>query len=355
MESSEVNGTGMAVGQGIGRSSSSNGTTAPQRNNNKMTSSSYSTNKKDGDHNRFFGGNPVHCTGNLSSHSSLSSSSSSPWCQSPSPMCFDGGLVVKPQHQSLMTTTNATTAFSLLQDDYQRQRIAFLRPLLSQRKLNNNKSNTGSSPPSSPNSTMTTYNPTEATDKFLSAELKRLTIHEREKATEDIHGISAVIEETPEFVKEKIDSFDEEVMKLRRRHARISTSNFTTAYEKALFLNPQLVSQDVDFKLMFLRGDSFDVEKAANRYMLHFTTKLQLFGWNKFAKQSITLDDLNEEEHEILARGGIQPLPLKDRAGRRVMLVFPKHDICNSMSYVSFYVCFLLCFVCIFLYVFLKP
>ena len=294
-----------------------------------MTSSS---NKQDGDHSGFFG-NPLHCTGDFSSPSPLSSSSSA-WCQSPSPLCFDDtGLVAKPQHHG-STTTTTTTSFSLLQDNYERQKIALLRPLLSQRKPSN-KSNTGSSSSSpSPNSA-TTSNPTEATDKFLSAELKRLTIYEREKATEDIHGISAVIEETPEFVQAKVHAFDEEVFKLRRRHARISTSNFTTAYEKALFLNPQLVSHDVDFKLMFLRGDSFDVEKAAHCYMLHFTTKLQLFGWDKFAKQSITLDDLNDEEHDILSRGGIQPLPLKDRAGRHVMLVFPKHDMGHSLSYVS--------------------
>ena len=219
-------------------------------------------------------------------------------------------------------------------------------------------------------------NPMEATDKVLSAELQKLTLVEREKVTEDIHGIAEVIDETrPNFVTEKIQSFNEEIIKLRRRHARITTSNYTVAYEKALFLNPQLVENDIDFKLMFLRGDNFDTEKAANRYMMYFTTKLELFGLgtyymanvfcvvcvsvvcvenslvshtlpplslhsirilthfdttkrtitDKLTKQPITLDDLSEEDKKELYTGSIQPLPLKDRAGRRVMAVFPKH------------------------------
>ena len=130
---------------------------------------------------------------------------------------------------------------------------------------------------SSPN----TKNPTEETDKLLSNELKRLTMVEREKVTEDIHGIAEVIDENVDFVRQKIQQFDEEIAKLRKRHARITTSNYTAAYEKALFINPQLVQRDVDFKLMFLRGDNFDPEKAANRLMMYFTTKLELFGLGK--------------------------------------------------------------------------
>ena len=129
----------------------------------------------------------------------------------------------------------------------------------------------------SPNTT----NPTEATDKLLSAELKRLTVVEREKVTEDIHGIAEVIDEDVDFVRRKIQQYDEEITKLRKRHARITTSSYTAAYEKALFINPQLVQHDIDFKLMFLRGDNFDPEKAANRLMMYFTTKLELFGLGK--------------------------------------------------------------------------
>ena len=173
--------------------------------------------------------------------------------------------------------------------------------------------------------TQTTKNPSEATDKILSDELKRLTIHEREKVTEDIHGIAEVIDETPEFIDAQIQQFDAEITKLRKRHARITSSDFAVAYEKALFLNPRLVQQDQDFKLMFLRGDSFHADKAASRMMMYFTTKLELFGLDKLCKQPITLDDLDEDDTECLYSGAIQPLKLKDRAGRRVIAVFPKH------------------------------
>ena len=107
------------------------------------------------------------------------------------------------------------------------------------------------------------------------------------------------------------------------------------AYEKALFLNPRLVQDDVDFKLMFLRGDCFDAEKSANRYMMYFSTKLELFGWDLLTKQPITQNDLNDEDREVMSRGGIQPLPLKDRAGRHVNLIFPKHEMGLTKSHVS--------------------
>ena len=121
-------------------------------------------------------------------------------------------------------------------------------------------------------------NPTESTDKLLSNELKRLTLQEREKVTDDIHGIAKVADETPEFVKEHVAKFDEEIMKLRRRHGRNKSSDFAAAYEKARFLNPHLVLHDAEFKLMFLRGDGFDAAVAASRMMKYFTTKLDLFG-----------------------------------------------------------------------------
>ena len=230
-----------------------------------------------------------------------------PWCDAPS--------------SSYVRTDRCSTSVlydGTLQRNNQ-QRKAFLPSLFSQRNAPQNESS----------------NPTETTDRLLNDELKRLTIHEREKVTEDIHGIGAVIEETPEFVQLKIEEFDHEVLRLRKRHARLSTSNYTMAYEKALFLNPRLVEDDVDFKLMFLRGDCFDAEKSANRYMMYFDTKLELFGWDKLTKQPITQNDLTEEERRILSRGGIQPLPIKDRAGRRIMLIFPKHDMGVTKSHVS--------------------
>ena len=191
-----------------------------------------------------------------------------------------------------------------------------------------------------------TNNPSEATDKLLSDELKRLTLHEREKVTEDIHGISDVIEETNEFVQQSVEQFDAEIIKLRKRHARITTSNFAVAYEKALFLNPRLVQQDINFKLLFLRGDAFDAEKAASRMMLFFTTKLELFGLDKLTKQPITLDDLTDEDKECLYTGGIQPLPMKDRSGRRVIMVFPKHtEMGLSLPFVSMYTHLVLAFL----------
>ena len=102
----------------------------------------------------------------------------SSWCES-SP-CSDVGPKV-----------GFTSCLSNQSMQRNNHRNSFLRPLLSQRY-----------------GSKSSQNPTEATDKLLSAELKRLTLHEREKVTEDIHGVGSVIEETPEFVRQIIEKFD---------------------------------------------------------------------------------------------------------------------------------------------------
>ena len=58
-------------------------------------------------------------------------------------------------------------------------------------------------------------------------------------------------------------------------------------------------------------------------------------------KQPITQDDLNEDDKRWLRNGCVQPLPQKDRAGRGVMVMLPKHesttddDLHLSKSHVS--------------------
>ena len=85
------------------------------------------------------------------------------------------------------------------------------------------------------------------------------------------------------------------------------------------YKNPDYVNRR-DFRLMFLRADRFHPGKAAMRIVQHFEFKLELFGYEKLAKQ-ITFDDLDEFDKESVMSASVWFLEDYDQAGRRILLV----------------------------------
>ena len=57
-----------------------------------------------------------------------------------------------------------------------------------------------------------------------------------------------------------------------------------------------------DFWLKFVRAASYDAHEAAERLLLHFETKLEIFGKSKLTSE-ITIEDLEKEEAELLSCG----------------------------------------------------
>mmetsp|Transcript_10718 Transcript_10718/g.16836 ORF Transcript_10718/g.16836 Transcript_10718/m.16836 type:complete len:476 (-) Transcript_10718:2224-3651(-) len=149
----------------------------------------------------------------------------------------------------------------------------------------------------------------DVTDAQLASELNALSVAERERVYDDVHGVAKAAEETPEFVAIKTRQLDEalsKIPKLRRQ-----------ALDRALFLKPSIMA-DVKFKMMFLRHEHFNTTQAANRIAKHFTHKLEIFGEGKLVRR-ITLEDLDERCMNILTRGSMLELPNPDRAGRTTM------------------------------------
>jgi len=148
-------------------------------------------------------------------------------------------------------------------------------------------------------------------DAALAAELNALSVQEREHIYDVVHGVvSTIVEETPEMVTKAFNEMKEEIQNIPRRRRK--------EYDRAVFLKPSL-DNDVDFHLMFIRADSFNCRKAANRICKYFTNKLDLFGDEKLAR-SITLDDLNEDDLEAIRSGSHRVLEQRDRSGRRIWL-----------------------------------
>ena len=73
---------------------------------------------------------------------------------------------------------------------------------------------------------------------------------------------------------------------------------------------------------MFLRSDYFDAPAAARRIVRHFEQKLELFGVEKLTK-NITQADISQDTLDCLYHGFGQMLPVRDRAGREVLIMNP--------------------------------
>jgi hypothetical protein len=142
----------------------------------------------------------------------------------------------------------------------------------------------------------------------LTEELNGLSVEEREKIFDDIHGVAKGQEETPEFVESCIQKLDDELLAVPQKRRQ--------ALDRALFLKPSIAS-DVKFKLMFLRADLYAASKAARRMSQYFADKLELFGEEKLVKK-ITLDDLSEDDMKVFNTGYFMILDHKDSAGRPI-------------------------------------
>jgi hypothetical protein len=148
--------------------------------------------------------------------------------------------------------------------------------------------------------------PATETDALLAKELNELSLDEREKVYEDIHGIPRLVEEEPVFVDKALDGLEEALSKIPKK----------VAYNQALFLSPTYV-QDPKFRLMFLRAELFHVERAASRVVSYFEQKLELFGIDKLGRD-IRYEDLDDDDRAAVMTGALQILPEKDRSGRLI-------------------------------------
>jgi hypothetical protein len=145
-------------------------------------------------------------------------------------------------------------------------------------------------------------------DSLIARDMAASSRKDLERAYYDVHGISEDIEETPALIEHSLADFDQEI--------RCHPDN--QAFHMAESMNRDYV-QNLEFKLMFIRADRFDVRSAALRFVRHFQVKLDLFGEEKLA-MDITQDDLDCDSMDAVYSGLAQLLPEPDRGGRAVLL-----------------------------------
>jgi hypothetical protein len=145
-------------------------------------------------------------------------------------------------------------------------------------------------------------------DILIANELSAMSIQEREQSYYDVHGVSDTIDETPEFVQAKLKELDYELTMLSKNK---------DAYLLAEAQDREYVT-NINFRLKFLRADTFETKIAAQRLVFFFEEKLKLFGPEKLARD-IKISDLDEADIIWLESGIAQLLPQRDRSGRCVL------------------------------------
>eukprot|EP00980_Cylindrotheca_fusiformis_P009812 scaffold2157_cov111-Cylindrotheca_fusiformis.AAC.6 len=155
-------------------------------------------------------------------------------------------------------------------------------------------------------------------DKYLARAMNILSSEDRETALEEVNGIVSTIPEDPTSLDQCLQEMNRHLMSLKQG----------TYYEVAEKMNSDFVT-DRDFRTMFLRANRFasngkqqyDPKRAAAQMKIFFDTKFMLFGKDKLVKD-ITLSDLDDGARCCLQGGSLQVLPVRDRAGRLVVVSF---------------------------------
>jgi len=131
----------------------------------------------------------------------------------------------------------------------------------------------------------------------LAQDLNALTVQQREKIYNEVHGVADIIDEKPEFVSECLTTMrkclESEIPPTRKK-----------AMDRAVFLRPSIRSDD-KFHLMFLRARQFDSSKAALLMTQYFENKLELFG-DEVSTQTYHSGS-SDTCGDLLTQGDVQP------------------------------------------------
>eukprot|EP00531_Pseudo-nitzschia_arenysensis_P003794 CAMPEP_0116149924 /NCGR_PEP_ID=MMETSP0329-20121206/19245_1 /TAXON_ID=697910 /ORGANISM="Pseudo-nitzschia arenysensis, Strain B593" /LENGTH=511 /DNA_ID=CAMNT_0003646347 /DNA_START=191 /DNA_END=1726 /DNA_ORIENTATION=- len=156
-------------------------------------------------------------------------------------------------------------------------------------------------------------------EELLSRELLRLTLEDRNKFQDEIHGVHCIApEETPELLRSSLQQIDYEL-------EHVVPLDQKQAYLQSKTLNKKTYIHEDDFKLRFLRCELFDAHKAALRMALFIDLLVGIFGGYAL-ERPIRLSDFSKNELCEFRKGRFQLLPDRDRgfkSGRRVICIFP--------------------------------
>jgi hypothetical protein len=165
----------------------------------------------------------------------------------------------------------------------------------------------------------------EDADAMLAHDLNALSLQERNKVYEEIHGVDAPIEETPEIIELGLENLELELQDIRRRNLAFRDLMNTLPSTTLQYLS------STKFRLQFLRADLFDIDKAAMRVVNYIIYVKDMFGVHCLGRP-LVMEDLDKDDIACLRGGVFQFLPSRDVAGRIVYVHRPQPNIEDRVS-----------------------
>ena len=108
-------------------------------------------------------------------------------------------------------------------------------------------------------------------DAILANEMTQMSIAEKSKNIEKIHGVEdPEVVEDPQMMEEKLQQLDKCV-------SEITDKSIRDAYDRAYYISPEYV-MDPKLRLVILRCENWDPICAARRLLNYYDLKLELFG-----------------------------------------------------------------------------
>lgn len=166
-------------------------------------------------------------------------------------------------------------------------------------------------------------------DRLVASELNQLPLVDRERATEEVHGVhSALVGDFPP--EEEEGRVEAALREVEIEIGRLDPTQ-KPSYEEALSLNSEYV-HDRSFRMQFVWAERFDVPRAVRRMMSFLALARELFG-PRALMGPIRWTDLSPGAAEIVTDGFCQILPNRDSAGRRVIVILK--TIPSSLSHLD--------------------
>jgi hypothetical protein len=147
-------------------------------------------------------------------------------------------------------------------------------------------------------------------DALIAHELNSLSICDRERTMEEIHGIHA---RDVTMAEERTDVDDV----LRQLQMEIDNIAEKDAYNAAVLMGSRYVFHRT-FRLKFVRAEQYDLPRAAVRMINYLDFARELYG-PAVLTRPIRWSDLSDNAQSIVVDGSMQVLPERDPAGRRVV------------------------------------
>ena len=149
----------------------------------------------------------------------------------------------------------------------------------------------------------------EAADARHAQEMSHLSVEERGRVYEELHGVDPELQETN--VEERLQEF---CLELEAQVAQDQVPYIA----RAMNCDPSYI---MGLRLQLMRADYFDPQKAVQRLERFLRGKVAYYGEDTLARP-VYLSDLTSDDMRMLESGFFQLLPQRDRAGRVVLVFF---------------------------------